>query len=300
MRWLVRLYPRAWRMRYEREFTALLDDLRPTPRLLLDVCLGALDAHLNRSLLRGGFFEMVAKLRRAEFTILWAYAGFVVAGIALNGMLDDTPLPGATNAHVALAVPWRLLQAGSVVALLAAAVGGAPILLAVLRKALTEKRRDVLVRLAMPLVAAAGATTYMLILGLLFARTGIPQSAVRVLWQSGMGFFFVGGAILSTWGVTSAVRLSEVETRPLRFATLPAVVVSVAMGVMLIAAAIWGINGMRLIPEMFSANYGFLAIRTGLWWGITTALMLVTTVAALDGARRTLRARAEAAHEANG
>lgn len=44
---LVRLYPRAWRDRYEDEFLAVLDD-RP-PRLLdrLDILLGALDAHLD-------------------------------------------------------------------------------------------------------------------------------------------------------------------------------------------------------------------------------------------------------------
>ena len=44
---LVRLYPRAWRDRYETEFLALLTD-RP-PRLMdrLDILFGALDAHLD-------------------------------------------------------------------------------------------------------------------------------------------------------------------------------------------------------------------------------------------------------------
>jgi hypothetical protein len=44
--WLLRLYPRAWRRRYADEFADLLAAERPTPRLVLDLALGALDAHL--------------------------------------------------------------------------------------------------------------------------------------------------------------------------------------------------------------------------------------------------------------
>jgi hypothetical protein len=43
--WLVRLYPRAWRQRYGPEFTALLEQQPLTPRSVLDVVRGALDAH---------------------------------------------------------------------------------------------------------------------------------------------------------------------------------------------------------------------------------------------------------------
>jgi hypothetical protein len=46
VRWLVRLYPRAWRLRYEEEFLELLQAQSPSPRLWFDVVAGALDAHL--------------------------------------------------------------------------------------------------------------------------------------------------------------------------------------------------------------------------------------------------------------
>jgi hypothetical protein len=46
MSWLVRIYPRAWRDRYEDEFLALLEARPPTARDLLDVVWGAVDAHL--------------------------------------------------------------------------------------------------------------------------------------------------------------------------------------------------------------------------------------------------------------
>lgn len=46
---LVRLYPQAWRDRYEDEFVALLEERPPTPRDVLDTIRGALDAHLHPS-----------------------------------------------------------------------------------------------------------------------------------------------------------------------------------------------------------------------------------------------------------
>ena len=47
MKWLVRLYPPAWRERYEEEFLAVLAESRTTPSTALDVCRGAADAWLR-------------------------------------------------------------------------------------------------------------------------------------------------------------------------------------------------------------------------------------------------------------
>ena len=44
---LVRLYPQAWRDRYEDEFVTLLEERPPTPGDVLDTIRGALDAHLH-------------------------------------------------------------------------------------------------------------------------------------------------------------------------------------------------------------------------------------------------------------
>ncbi len=49
MRVLIRLYPKAWRDRYADELSALLDDRPPGPTDMLDLALGALDAHVHRS-----------------------------------------------------------------------------------------------------------------------------------------------------------------------------------------------------------------------------------------------------------
>jgi len=46
MRWLLRLYPAAWRERYGEEFGAVLDSQHASVGLVLDVISGAIDAHL--------------------------------------------------------------------------------------------------------------------------------------------------------------------------------------------------------------------------------------------------------------
>ncbi len=50
MRWLLRLYPAAWRERYEEEFCALLDECPSNLSVIVDLLLGALDAHLSPQL----------------------------------------------------------------------------------------------------------------------------------------------------------------------------------------------------------------------------------------------------------
>ncbi len=44
---LLRLYPRAWRQRYEAEFLAMLEDRPPSLRDRIDILRGAIDARLN-------------------------------------------------------------------------------------------------------------------------------------------------------------------------------------------------------------------------------------------------------------
>lgn len=48
--WMLRFYPQAWRDRYEDEFRAMLDDQSTPPSDMLDIFLGAVDAHLRPQL----------------------------------------------------------------------------------------------------------------------------------------------------------------------------------------------------------------------------------------------------------
>jgi len=103
--WLTRLYPRGWRARYADEFNALLEQCLNTPLDILDVILGALDAHLR--LLSGEdlnwrIMNMLNKIRTSLLIVFAAYIGFVVAGFALVGLADDSPMLALMKTDTAL------------------------------------------------------------------------------------------------------------------------------------------------------------------------------------------------------
>jgi len=66
-RWLVRLYPRAWRRRYEAEFVELLTQRSLTTGETLDVIRGALDAHYTAWQRRSGIMIPVMLWRGLPF-----------------------------------------------------------------------------------------------------------------------------------------------------------------------------------------------------------------------------------------
>jgi hypothetical protein len=131
MRALLRLYPRAWRERYEDEMRVVLAAERPTLRLALDLIAGAVDARLNpqpvprlesTTRLGGGttMTNVFAHCRRDMITtaehlrsagwLLGISAVLAIALIALRARFGDTPILDAVTAAafpIALVVSMR-------------------------------------------------------------------------------------------------------------------------------------------------------------------------------------------------
>ncbi|HET9344459.1 MAG TPA: hypothetical protein VFO05_02055 [Candidatus Limnocylindrales bacterium] len=80
---LVRLYPRAWRDRYEAEFAALLEARPPTFGDRFDIVLGALDARLHPQVRTAGEPPDVSEERRADLVIARRFGLGALAGAAL-------------------------------------------------------------------------------------------------------------------------------------------------------------------------------------------------------------------------
>lgn len=97
-----------------------------------------------------------------------AFIGFVIAGFALVGIAENSPMIPLMGTHQALFISWHLIQAGAVVALLAIVVGGAPLALIVLKQAFKVDRR----LLRYPLVPVISF----------------------VLWAAYLGFIFLAGS----------------------------------------------------------------------------------------------------------
>ncbi len=122
---LLRLYPREWRARYEDEFTALLEQSHTSLLDVADVALGALDAHLRPQLTATGVSaERRLFMNRATFTQWGGMAAMVGSVLLLLGMIgssvfsdDDYPYTYGAEDVVASA----LLLVGSILMLVGVA-----------------------------------------------------------------------------------------------------------------------------------------------------------------------------------
>ncbi len=92
IRWVVRLYPPAWRERYETEIMAVLEQHRPTIKTYFDLAVNAVDAHVNpaawgkRSLY---LMENIQRLRRSNSRIILAFMAMLLSYIIFLSDLSD-------------------------------------------------------------------------------------------------------------------------------------------------------------------------------------------------------------------
>ncbi len=112
--WLVRLYPSAWRERYGEEFGALLQECLHGPLDVLDILLGALDAHLGSSAAANWrSMNMNNKLRTAILTGLrWVHRVCGCRDVAGYGFADDSPFIPVMRTNLALHAAWTTSRSG--------------------------------------------------------------------------------------------------------------------------------------------------------------------------------------------
>ncbi len=303
--WLILLYPRAWRDRYGDEFEALLEECLHTPLDVLDIFLGALDAQLELSHeTNWRLMNMNNKLRTTILIVFTAYIAFIIAGFSLVAFADDSPLVPLMQTNAALSAAWTTIEVGSVIALLAVVIGGAPLAWTIIRRAVTSQRKDLRL-LLVPLLAflalifytafmIAAAFEWIHIPGLQpVIQNGVIPPANRAL-MIGEILVFILGAIASAIAVWKVVSRTDVEqdTFPLpgkptiqlyEFAFGPALVTTSAMLVMFAATIIWGWLAFTTRPDLFSGNMGPLMSSTRGSFTFTLILMAFSSGAACFG-----------------
>ena len=309
--WLARLYPRAWRIRYEEEFTALLEQCLNSPLDVLDILLGAIDAHfllLSGESLNWRMMNMLNKIRTAVLIVFASYIGFIIAGFALVGMADDSPMIAQTKTSPVLSAAWIIIQAGAAVALLAVVIGGLPLAITILRRALANSHRG-LGLLLVPVIAFVAVVAYGgFILAVGVGRLQLPGVIPVVqpgafppgnrLLLAGWMATFVLGAIASTFAVWKLVSRTDIEQETFRaiklsltvkiynFAFWPAVVTTSAMLIMLAATLTWGSIAFSSLSGVFAGNFGPWGTSTQAWFAGIILLMTLSTVAAFLGLMR--------------
>jgi hypothetical protein len=291
---LVRLYPRAWRERYEEEFLAMLEQWPASLPDLLDVALGVVDAWTRPQIASGGRTVLAARMRSSVLVVLWAWVGVVVAGVGFWKLTEYRDFAEAARHNVLVGLSFHAVVGGAVVALAAVVVGGAPVALTAVGKALAEGRRDVLLLFCGPLLSLAGFIGYTLLLGrVVYPVLGrLPvQSALNVTLFLSLAGAFMLAAAASAAAVTAAVRRSGVGERPIRFALHAAVVAALAMGVVLLGTVVWGVALRASEPALFSGNEGILSTSTAATWLAVVAVMSASAGAAALAVVRGFNAR---------
>src|SRR5260370_41417119 len=104
--WLVRLYPAGWRERYEDEFVATLEDACLSLADYADILLGALDARLFLRDATERTLTMLTRLRAANVAVFCSWIAFVLAGLSLNGQLDDSAFVPLMRERADLHAAW--------------------------------------------------------------------------------------------------------------------------------------------------------------------------------------------------
>jgi hypothetical protein len=276
--WLVRLYPAGWRERYEDEFVAMLEDAHPSLTEYADILLGALDARLFLRDTTGGTLTMLTRYRAANVAVFCSWILFVLAGLALNGMLDDSAYVPLMRARADLNAAWLILQAGAVMSLLAVMAGGLPIALSVWRNSPAQRHWFLVPIICFLLIAAPVASAVILTLtGVLQPVTAPPPWGHPVV--IGYQIFFVLCAVASVYAVTRAVQLGSVGVETYRFALIPATVTVGAMALILGATLVWGLLAGEALPDVFYRAPGaWPSNLTFSSWLIVVVVMALATV----------------------
>jgi hypothetical protein len=299
-KWLLRLYPRAWRNRYEDEFAALLEQCPFSLSDLLDIFVGAIDAHLHPhvprgEMLQGGPLLMVQRLRRAILIGLCASIAFFVAGVAFEETTTTARFVEMTGYlsryYPVFTVTSYGIAIGLAVALLAVMVGGIPIAWTVIRRAASVARKELLFW-AVPLLAFVVLLAGNYVLLAVDHRIALPTSIVEILGVTYLVMLVVG-PIASATAVALAVTRSTVSEKLFQFALIPATVAIVAMGLTLSATIAWGVSLSVDAPWLFTSDIyyrvyvGGVVTTTlaGAWLSIVVVMAASTGMAVLSMTR---------------
>lgn len=291
-KWLIGLYPRAWRERYEEEFLAVLEDRKATFSDFADIALGALDAWIRPQTMFEG--RIVFMMRSSVLWVLWAWVGLVIAGAGFQKMTEYEDFVRAARDHALIGAAFDTVVIGAVVALAAVAVGGAPIAFAALRNALVSGRRDVPLQFCAPLLCLAAFVGYVLLLMKAIypalGRLTVHDPVNVALFVSLVGAFVLA-AVGSTASISAAIRRSEVGEELFRFAMIPAVVAFGAMAAVLAGTFVWGLALAAKDPALFGGDDGILATGTAVTWVVIVTVMALSVLISCFAVIRGWRAR---------
>jgi hypothetical protein len=250
MKWILALYPLAWRQRYQEEMLALLEQHQITWRTVVDLLLGAVVARLDpyfKAASASATTVKTLRLRRAHGTILLAFPLLVLCHLLVLDGLDDV-FDTWNRGHASL---WRFKAvSGAITAIgfIALFVTGLWLALILAKQAAQEHGK----RLVLPLG------------GLVVAMTLYGIHAYVPWVMSRLFPLFIAASPLP---LAYAVSRCEIQPRLLCYALAPAALAVLGMAAQVIYVAVWGFAIWRVSPEAVQrmAEEANRSLLPGLW-----------------------------------
>lgn len=264
--WLLRLYPRRWRGRYEVEVHALLEDHQIRLRTIVDLLIGALDARLDPAYTEE---RLVLTMRTPRFTTVSLFGAFTLFGIALmpfvGTLLDPDVEQNVPTNYEALVAAYPLVSTASSVILVASLLAGvallATFLVLTLGRISSRRTRSAAAVLIIALVVAL----------VVFAPQLLPGGGD--LLRQFMPMLL--GLAVSVVGIVAAWRQSQLGTAQWRALLVTAATTTLAMLLVAIGAVIW------LLTVLLHASLIYFSYGLGFYIGVVGSLALATVVALL-------------------
>jgi hypothetical protein len=296
---LLGLYPRAWRARYGEELEALIVESsggdRVPWRTRIDVIVAAGREHARE--LRSGGRDRPAgdRARSGGLLVLWAWAMFVCAGVAVQKISEhwQGATPSASRWLPSTAFDCLLAAAavGSALAL-AGLAALLPSVASFLRSGGLRQVRGTVVRSTLLTLATAVAGVGVVIWAHRLSaadRTGRDAAygaAVVVL-------ALLAASCLASWVATASAVAHRLELSgtTLRVEALIAAAITLSMAAMTVATAVWWHGLVHAAPWFFADRRpGTPSAAFPPQLVIATAAMAIATALGAVGARRALQA----------
>lgn len=289
---LLRVGPRDYRLEYEVQTLQVLrqcclDAYRQSGRsgvlllwlpLFKDAALGMLAEQLSTERVKA----MLPTLRRSMLIIFGAFLLFALAFVAFQQIVDPrAPFTQAAQSHFDLYLAFSAIVYGGELAFLAIVVGGVIVLGAAVKLALAQHRRDVLIRFglaALLVLLFVGVTLVLQSAGLI---TGNQNGLFQLAYLSAFLAVLVAASALLAQGILR----TEFSPALLRFALIPMLITTLAMGVSFLGIIVWTLRLWADAPAL-ATRYGLgpdLAGGPGGSFGVAVVLVIMVLTTAMAG-----------------
>lgn len=279
MRWLIRLYPRIWRERYEEEMRALLEEHKMTMATFFDLVFGAIDAHLNYD---GDLKGRSLMVNQKRSSIVMIFCSFVIYGLGwslLQRLTDPMPqYQTVAHSHPLFNVLFYTDFFSGCLAFLALMLGGLPLIVFSIKRALSQKQKNVL----LPFGIAVGSLIVFLVSTAIVANWHTIGFVTRPYVFFGCYFVvFLLLLIIGTASIALVIARTDFKLSVLKFVTIPKIILLGCIVISIITSATLMICIFSSAPQLFhSQDVGGGMFITGLF------LMTLATLLAVLGFRR--------------